>query len=534
MTRLCDVLYFLRQILFPNWVNRGDNAEPTWWQRILAAIFHFLTSRDGTGTVFSIILHAFILVVLILIPYSQQGNLAGIDILGGFKVPGALPDSVVIDPAEGEEPVDNDEPQASTNESQQSTSLESNGSDTQSTESTTDTVSNPNSFGAESAQDRMPGGFVSGGGFGNRTDTGRRRAMQRGDSSQHGENAVESALEWLAAHQQPDGGWSLNFDDSCGQCSRSGTSPTNRRAAATALALLPFLGAGYSHTDGRYKSAVERGLNFLIRNPNGGIDGVAIQQDQLRMYSHGLASITLCEAYAMNPTPELRTAAQKSLRTLEMAQDPDFGGWNYRPDQRVRRNSTEQDVRLGGDTSIFAWQLMALKSGKIGGLDVSQSTLYAAQDFLDLVKVDGGRQYLYLQNGEWDRDRGIDSPKTCTAIGLLMRMYLGWKPGDEFLDDGMDQLVHWGYKPDSERCNLYYIYYATLAIHHYGGEHWETWNRGLQEFLIRGQSRRGCESGSWYFPDGYCDVGGRLLNTSLAVMILETPYRIMPLYRTIP
>jgi len=80
---------------------------------------------------------------------------------------------------------------------------------------------------------------------------------------------------------------------------------------------------------------------------------------------------------------------------------------------------------------------------------------------------------------------------------------------------------------------LYYAYYATLALHHYGGEHWEPWNSELREFLIRTQSRQGCESGSWYFQDRYCDVGGRLLNTALAVMILETPYRYMPLYREI-
>jgi len=72
-----------------------------------------------------------------------------------------------------------------------------------------------------------------------------------------------------------------------------------------------------------------------------------------------------------------------------------------------------------------------------------------------------------------------------------------------------------------------------LALHHYGGEHWDSWNNELQTFLIRTQSRQGCEAGSWYFRDAYCDSGGRLLNTALAVMILETPYRFMPLYREI-
>jgi len=112
-------------------------------------------------------------------------------------------------------------------------------------------------------------------------------------------------------------------------------------------------------------------------------------------------------------------------------------------------------------------------------------------------------------------------------------MYLGWKPGDPALDDGMDQLARWGYILQEGKVNLYYAYYATLALHHYGGEHWDVWNSGLRDFLIHTQSREGCEAGSWHFDDPHCNVGGRLLNTALAVMILETPYRFMPLYREI-
>jgi hypothetical protein len=541
MTRLGDVLYFLRQIFFPNWKDPADNdsgdAEPTGRRKILAGLLLFLISKDGTGTMFSIILHVFILVILALNTFSLPGSIAGIDILvGSFNLPGEESVPVVIPPTKGDEPADNGEPHVDT-ASQQPTPQEHTGADTLPTTAATDVEPvNPNAPG-DPLQIRVRGGFAPGGGFDKRTPTGQQQAMQRGDISAGGEAAVEMALDWLVAHRnRNDGGWSLLFDDSC-SCRNPGTNPS--RTAATALALLPFLGAGYSYdNNSRYKSVVEEGLFFLIHNANGGFDGAAIQTDPVQMYSYGLASIALCEAFAMNreqdPTSTLGRAAQKSLRFIEYAQDPVFGGWNYRREQIYRREDG-QNIRIGGDTSIFAWQLMALKSGKIGGLNVSQSTLYAAQDFLDSVTVEGGRRYNYIVTGNWDGDpeRRIDSPKTCTAIGLLMRMYLGWKPGDPFLDDGMAQLVRWGYKPDADRCNLYYVYYATLALHHYGGEHWETWNSGLQEFLIREQVKQGCEAGSWHFPNSYCDVGGRLLNTSLAVMILETPYRIMPLYREI-
>ena len=524
--RLQDVLYFLRQIFFPNWTDREDVTEPTGWRKLLAFVFLFLSSRNGTGTVFSIVLHVFILVVLSLIMMSPPlGNVMGIDILGDWHVPGIESDAVVIAP----EPEGDNGQQNVVQETEQA-----NASDTN---TPTEPQTNPNVATTplpypttDAWKINTVGGFASrratGGGFQNRNTAGRQGAISSGGSSQGSERAVEAALAWLAYHQdKDDGGWSLHLGDCCGQCSHSGTSLTNRRTAATALALLSFFGAGYSHNvESRYKDVVEKGLWFLIKDPNGGIDGAAIQRDDLRMYSYGLAAMALCEAYAMNrvqdPTSELGRAAQKALWLLEDYQGAD-GGWRY------RKNYGD------GDTSVFAWQLMALKSGKIGGLNVSQPVLYAAQNFLDSVALEGGREYQYLSSGEWDRIRGEDSPKTCTAIGLLMRMYLGWKPGDPALDDGMNTLVRWTYQPRAGEVNLYYAYYATLALHHYGGNHWDAWNSGLHELLIRTQSHEGCESGSWYFSDRYCDVGGRLLNTALAVMILETPYRFMPLYREI-
>jgi hypothetical protein len=537
MARLGDVLYFLRQILFPNWKDR-DEDEPTRLQKILTAIFLYLTSRNGTGTLFSIILHTFILVILALIPFTKMGSLTGIDILGSINVPG-IEQAINTAPVK-EATIDNDSSVNSQAATQTDTTPVTDPITTTDLVATATTVEpTPRIFGEGDIQTARQGGFVFGGGYGNRTAEGRRGTTGDGFSGRSGEDAVEAALRWFVAHQQPDGGWSLYFDDSCKQCSHSGMGNESRRTAATALALLSFLGAGYSHQKpGEYQEVVSKGLRFLIENPNGGINGAAIQRDKLRMYSQGLAAIALCEAYALsreqNPKSQLGVEAQKALQYIETAQT-EYGGWNYRQDQRERDDFVVRgkSTLVGGDTSIFLWQLMALKSGQIGGLYVSQSVLYAAHDFLDSVALDGGRQYQYTSLGVWDAVRGEDSPKTCTAIGLLARMYLGWKPGDPFLDDGMKQLVSWGSTLHEGRVNLYYAYHATLALHHYGGDDWDEWNSGVRELLIQTQSRQGHESGSWYFDDPYCNSGGRLLNTALAVMILETPYRFMPLYREI-
>ena len=538
MTRVGDVFYFLRQIFFPNWVDREDDGNPTGLQKILTAIALYLSSRNGTGVLFSLVLHAFILAILALWVISKPSGIASIDILGSIDIPGIDQPTIIAPPGEANE---NGEPQ---NVAQDDPTDVANLNDPQSPTLPDVTVAetDPNVEiivdlpGEEQWQLQARGGFVPGGGFQNRNPAGRQRAMQGGGACQRGEAAIEAALQWFVAHQQADGGWSFHFDNSCGRCSHSGTGLVDRRAAATALALLSFLGAGHTHQTGDYRDVVNRGLLFLIRDPNGGIDGAIINRDPLRMYSHGLAAIALCEAFAMTVEQDLTSmlggAAQRALWNIEVWQC-ESGSWNYRPFQ-----TTRVDGGIGGDISIFSWQLMALKSGQIGGLQVSQSTLYMAQDFLDSVALDGGRRYQYHPMGIWDIDRGIDSPKTCTAIGLLSRMYLGWRPnlsgaGNPSLDDGMEQIARWGPILREGEVNLYYIYHATLALHHYGGEHWDEWNREVRELLIRSQSRQGCESGSWHFRDPFGDSGGRLLNTALATMILATPYRMMPLYREI-
>jgi len=78
---------------------------------------------------------------------------------------------------------------------------------------------------------------------------------------------------------------------------------------------------------------------------------------------------------------------------------------------------------------------------------------------------------------------------------------------------------------------MYWNYYATQVMHHFGGEPWQRWNPAMRDRLVATQSDQGHEAGSWYFPDKYGDAGGRLYNTAMAVMILEVYYRYLPLYR---
>jgi hypothetical protein len=216
--------------------------------------------------------------------------------------------------------------------------------------------------------------------------------------------------------------------------------------------------------------------------------------------------MALCEAYAMTHDSNLRDLAQRALDFIVYAQHKPGGGWRYAPGQP-------------GDTTVTGWQIQALKSGRLAGLDVPSLTLADAQRFLDSVQSKSGAMYGY---------RDTKAEPTTTAVGLLCRMFGGWRRDHSALARGVEFLGQTGPSKD----NLYYNYYATQVLFHYGGYPWERWNAVLRDYLITTQARDGHESGSWHFSGGHAESGGRLYNTAMAVMTLEVYYRYLPLYQS--
>ncbi len=340
-----------------------------------------------------------------------------------------------------------------------------------------------------------------------RSEQSRARLVREGGGTKGSEAAVARALKWLAEHQLPDGGWSLDHTKgSCqGRCKNPG-SKAPARFGATGLALLPLLGAGNTHQEGAYKEVVGRGLQFLMRNMQvAGKRGRLV--DEGTYYSHGLCAIAFCEAYAMTRDKELMVPAQLLINETVFAQDPIGGGWRYEPQQP-------------GDTSAVGWQLMALKSAHMAYLEVPMATIQKTSMFLDAVQKEDGAKYGYQDPG---------NRRSTTSVGLLCRMYLGWKRDHEPLQRGIEYLA----KNGPSKTDIYLNYYATQVMRHYGGEQWEKWNEKMRDYLVEAQSQKGHQEGSWMFESGshHIEAGGRLYCTSLATMVLEVYYRHLPLYQ---
>ena len=348
-----------------------------------------------------------------------------------------------------------------------------------------------------------------------RSDSRRQEMLRKYGGNAASEEAVKLALKWIIAHQLEDGGWS--FDHQRGLDSHR-TSPDpgslgEARNGATAIALLPLLGAGQTHLNGEYRSEIEKGLAFLMRNGKQAGRGISFWEDGGTMYSHGLAAIVFNEAYAMTEDPALAQFAQRTIYFIEDSQDPVGGGWRYRPRER-------------GDTSVVGWQLMALKSGFATGMKFRNQTLRLIEKFLDSVSSSGGAFYGYMDKPPADR-KPADGR---TAIGLLCRMYLGWSKEAPGLIDGVNAISDRGPKMNRE-LDVYYNYYATQLMKHYGGSTWNKWNVTMRDYLVDTQVKTGPGAGSWTPGSQHGDgKGGRLYATALSCMTLEVYYRFLPLY----
>jgi hypothetical protein len=353
------------------------------------------------------------------------------------------------------------------------------------------------------------GAIGSGQGLGGRGD--RRSGAGGRGASKASENAVELALKWISEHQMEDGSWNFNHTTAklCnGKCPDKGDAAI-AKYGATGLAVLPFLGAGYTHESGKYKETVRKGLAYLVQNRKGG----SYHEPEGTMYSHGLASLALCEAYGMsnskNGIPGLGEAAQSSLKFIEFAQHSG-GGWRYEPKEQ-------------GDTSVVGWQVMALKSGQMAGLKVNPATLTKVETFLKSVQSFEGNAMTYGY-------RFPGGGGATTAIGNLCRMYLGVERADPTLTGAVEWLAARGPSDD----DMYYNYYATQVVFHhtnYKGALWEKWNTRMRDYLVEMQEQGEHIRGSWHFTVGHSSVaGGRLYSTCMGAMILEVYYRHMPIY----
>jgi len=304
--------------------------------------------------------------------------------------------------------------------------------------------------------------------------------------------------------------------------------------AATGLALLTYLGAGYTHEEDMHRATVRRGLDWLIAHQKPDGELFTGGTSAARFYSNGIATIALCEAYGMTRDPELREPARKAVEFLINSQHPTRGGWRYNLDRRGVSTET--------DTSVTGWILMAMKSAQMAGLEVPDEVFERIDRWLDSAEARRAEgQYIYNPHADRRKPqqlKGLEPNLAMTAEAMLMRIYLGRQREDPGLIAGADHikenLPRMGRDANNMR-DCYYWYYATQAMYQMQGEHWEAWNDRFRVLLPESQVESGALAGSWDprrpVADRWGHTGGRHYVTALQLLMLEVYYRHLPLFQ---
>jgi hypothetical protein len=359
-----------------------------------------------------------------------------------------------------------------------------------------------------------------------RLDPNRSARAFRAGATSTSEQAVERALDWLARHQDTDGRWdgaTAKYDDGTavkgdddftvhcppGEACFGECIYWEADTALTGLALLAYLGAGYTQTDGKYAESVGKGLSFLLaqQKPDGDLRG---RSRAVGIYCHAMATIALCEAYALTGDERLRAPVERAVQFLSRARARDGLAWRYVPGAAV------------GDTSILGWVVMALKSAREVGIPVASTLQSGTMTWLE--KVSAGQSGGLARYQPWD-----NVTATMTAEAWVCRQFLGVGGPGPASTEAADYLLAHG--PRSDTYNLYYWYYGTLAMYQHGGDAWYRWNALVRDEIVRRQRQSGHATGSWDPDDSpYGAKGGRIYCTALATLSLEVYYRYLRLY----
>jgi hypothetical protein len=346
------------------------------------------------------------------------------------------------------------------------------------------------------------------------------------------EAAVDAALRWLVHHQRADGSW--DGDGWTAQCGRGQSLPAcagpganagaaQTDVALTALSLMALLGQGDPGV-GPYQASVTAGLRWLRgqQRDDGGFG--TLEPDgrfasEWMTYPQPLATIALCEAYALTGDAELRQAARRAVDFCLLAQNPGLG-WKY-------------GVKPGrNDTAVTGWMVAALRAGERAGFEVPAEALQGARSWfaratdgnghVGYETPGGGSAFLAPNDGKYDQVPAM------TAVALHARLDMGEARETEALTQAATILS--ANKPTwsatgTRTVNFYYWYHGTNAMFQVGAEPWARWSDSLQAVLLPTQRDAGCEAGSWDPVGEWCLSGGRVYATAINALTLQAYYR---------
>lgn len=309
--------------------------------------------------------------------------------------------------------------------------------------------------------------------------------------------AVRAGLEYLAKNQESDGSWS---NDEGGRA---------YPVAVTGLVGTAFLANGNTPTRGRYAPQVEKATEFLLNcSTDTGLITGPTQDNNMPMHGHGFALMFLACVYGGETKPAMRErtkeAIDKAVMLTAQGQSSD-GGWTYTPG--------------GGDEgSVTVTQVQALRAAHNAGLAVPRGTIAQAVNYIERCSTpEGGICYSL---------RSRTGPRLPISAAAVATLYNAGQYDAPVANRCLEFV--WRHFKDSKSWqrgghNFYCHLYAAQAFYMAGDKYWDNYFPSARDQLIAMQNK---SDGSWP-GDGI----GKAYGTAIALIILQLPYKYLPVYQ---
>lgn len=310
--------------------------------------------------------------------------------------------------------------------------------------------------------------------------------------------AVRAGLEYLKKSQNGDGCWQ---SDQGGQA---------YPVAITGLAGTALLANGNSPSRGRYAPQVEKAIEYLLScSTSSGLITGSGQESGRPMHGHGFALMFLASAYGTETKPSLR---DKTKQVIELAvkltaegQSGD-GGWTYIPG-------------AGDEGSVTVTQVQALRAAHNAGLAVPRGTISEAVQYIERCSTsDGGISYSLRSGG---------GPRLAISAAAVATLYNAGQYDAPVANRCLEYV--WHHFQDAKAWNkssghdFYCQLYASQAFYLAGDKYWDAYFPAVRDQLISMQDKA---EGSWN-GDGI----GKAYGTAIALIILQLPYKYLPVYQ---
>lgn len=316
----------------------------------------------------------------------------------------------------------------------------------------------------------------------------------------------------------------------------------NVAIAVTSVSGLALLASGSTPGKGTYAVNVRKAMDYLLgcQDVNSGFFTGA--NDGSRIHGHGYATLFLAQLYGAveneGDKARLKNSLQLAVKCISKGQTAD-GGWGYMPTDLTWDE---------GSTTVCCIQ--ALRAASDAGITVEMKTIQNAIKYM----YDIAEKRVFMHNGEehvgytfkYSLSSGwnSDSYALCAAAITTLNGIGVYSEGASWKEHDIGKVYKGGlrwlrYKFDDfigrrksgqgslDVSHFYYAhFYAAQALWNAPEEvYFDEYYPKMRDLLLEEQKRNPANNGGWP-SQSY----GEAYTTSYALMILQVPYQLLPLF----